>query len=267
MAPQPRLSLCEWSLHREILEWQPRHLELPRVAKEVFGLEGVEYRSTFFQDKATDFGYLAEMRKRQDDAGVRAVLIEVDRAGPLGAIEDFDRISAVDAHFPWIAAAAFLGCESISVAAEGLVAGAPYLDWMADSLWRLAGIAKPYGISILVGNRTGLGCDGSWMASLIQRAADPDVGTHPHVDNFDLGGGRTYDRYRGLEEMMPWAKALSVRPDEPRIDLDRIARIAGVVSYAGWVGVEYDGPQKDERAGTKRAIELVRDAWSRIGSR
>ncbi len=263
MPPPLRLSLAEWSLHREMFEWQPRHLEFPRLAKEVFGLDAVEYRSTFFQDKATDFGYLAEMKKRQEDAGVRAVLIEVDGAGPLGAQEDPDRIAAIDAHFPWIAAAAFLGCEFVSVAAEGLVAGAPYLDWMADSLWSLSSIAKPYGITILVGNRSGLACDGSWMASLMNKAAVFGVGTHPHVDNFDLGGGRLYPQYQGLEEMMPWAKALSVRPDEPRIDLDRIARIAGVASYAGRVGVEYDGKEKDERAATKRAIELVRDAWSR----
>ena len=266
MPPPPRLSLSEWSLHREILEWQPRHLEFPRVAKEVFGLDAIEYRSTFFQDKVTDFGYLAEMRKRQEDAGVRAVLVEIDHAGPLGALEDEARIGAVDAHFPWIAAAAFLGCEAVSVGAEGLVAGAPYLEWMGDSLWRLAGIAQPYGITVLVGNRSGLACDGAWMASLMKDAgadAGAWVGTHPHVDNFDLGGGKVYPRYQGLEEMIPWAKALSVRPDEPRIDLDRIARIAGVRSYAGFIGVEYDGPGKDERAGTKRAIELVRDAWSR----
>lgn len=262
-APPLRLSLAEWSLRREILDFQPRHLELAKTAKAVFGLDAVEYRSTFFPDKATDFGYLAEMKKRQEDLGVRAVLIEVADEGPLGAAEDWDRWTAIDAHFKWLAAAAFLGCESVTVPAEGLVRGAPYLDWMADSLQRLAGIAKPYGISVLVANRVGLACDGSWMAQLIERTAIPWVGTHLHVDNFDLGGGRTYPRYQGVEEMMPFAKALSVRGGNAEIDLERIAKIAAGANYARYVGVEWDGAG-DPREGTKRTIALVREAWSKI---
>jgi L-ribulose-5-phosphate 3-epimerase len=264
MSPPLRLSLAEWSLHREILDWQPRHLEFPRVAKEVFGLDAIEYRSTFFAGKATDFAYLAEMRKRADDAGVKPILIEVDDAGPLGAAEFEDRYAATGAHFQWLAAAAFLGCESVSVAAEGLGRGAPYLEWTADSLQRLGSIAHGYGISVLVGNRKGLACDGSWMATLMQVTAHPMVGTHPHADNFELGGGRVYPRCQGVEEMMPWARALSVRAGAADPDLERIARIAASASYAGVVCVEYDGPGKDERAGTKRAIELVRAAWEKV---
>jgi hypothetical protein len=266
-APKPgpplRLSLSEWSLHREILDFQPRHLDFARVAKEVFGLDAVEYRSTFFPGKATDFGYLGEMKKRQDDLGVRAVLIEVADEGPLGAAEELDRFNAIDAHFKWLAAAAFLGCESVSVPAEGLVRGAPYLDWMADSLHRLGGIAKPYGINVLVANRVGLACDGAWMAALMDRTALPWISAHPHVGNVDLGGGQVYPRYQGLEEMMPFAKALAVRGAEPQLDLDRIAKVAGAAGYAGYVGIEWDG-SGDERAGTKRTIELVRGAWGKL---
>jgi sugar phosphate isomerase/epimerase len=252
-------------MRKEILDWQPRHLDLAKTAKEAFGLDAIEYRSTFFPDKATNFAYLGEMKKRQDDLGVRAVLIEVEDEGPLGAIEDWDRWTALDAHFKWLAAAAFLGCESVSVPAEGLVRGAPYLDWMADSLARLGGIAKPYGISVLVANRSGLACDGSWMAHLIERTAIPWVGTHPHVDNFDLGGGRTYPRYQGVEEMMPFAKALSVRGGDADLDLGKLAKIASDASYAGYVGIEWDGPG-DPREGTKRTIAQVRDAWSKVAA-
>jgi len=261
--PPPRLSLAEWSLRREILDWQPRHLEFAKTAKEIFGLDAVEYRSTFFADKATDFGYLGEMKKRQEDLGVRAVLIEVENEGPLGAQEDWDRWTAIDAHFKWFAAAAFLGCESVSVPAEGLVRGAPYLEWMADSLQRLGGIAKPYGINVLVANREGLACDGRWMAALMERTAIPWVGTHPHAGNVDLGGGKSYPRYQGVEEMMPFAKALAVRGGNPDVELERIAKLASAARYAGYVGVEWDGAG-DPRAGTKRTIELVRGAWEKV---
>jgi len=261
-APVPRISLVERSLHREILEWQPRHLELAKVAREAFGLDAVEYGSEFFRDKATDFAYLAEMRKRAQDQGVASVLVKVSDAGPLGSAEAPERYTAIEAHFPWVVAAAFLGCESVSVAAEGFGSGAPYLEWTADSLQRLGTLAGAYGIQVLVGNRTGLACDGSWMAALMKRTAHPKVGTHPHFDNFDLGGGKTYPRYQGVQEMLPWAKALAARGEEPRVDFARMAKLAIDAGYSGWVGIEFDGTDVPEREGVARTIALVRRAWA-----
>jgi len=265
---RPRISLAERSLRREISEWQPRHLELARVAREELGLAGVEYDSAFFPGGASDFDYLAEMRLRAADAGVAGVLVKVDGEGPLGAADASDRDRAVEAHFKWIAAAGFLGCESVSVAAEGAGSGAPYLEGMADSLRRLGEIADAYGISVLVGNRVGLACDGSWMSSLMKRTAHPRVGTHPNFDNFDLGGGRLYPRYLGVDEMIPWAKALGARSyafhadgEETRIDFERMARIAVQADYAGWVGVEYEGTALPEREGIARTAALIRRAW------
>jgi sugar phosphate isomerase/epimerase len=267
---RPKIALAEWSLHRSLFEWAPRHLDLARLAHETFGLEGVEYGSSFFREKATDFGYLAEMKKRAEDAGVKSLLVKVEGEGPLGSAEPSDRGEAIGSHFPWIAAAAFLGCDSISVGAEGSGSGAPYLDWMADSLRRLAAIAEPYGIGVLVGNRVGLASDGSWMSALMKKTAHPRVGTHPHFDNFDLGGGELYPRYLGVDEMMPWARALSARSydfdgegRETRIDFDRMARIALASKYSGWVGIEYDGRSLSESVGIARTIALVRRAWSK----
>jgi sugar phosphate isomerase/epimerase len=266
----PKLSLAEWSLHRE-LRWNPAlHLELPRLARDWFGLQGVEYQSSFFADKATDFAYLAEMKKRADDAGVKAVLVEVVDAGGLGAGDVEDRWLAIERHFPWIAAAAFLGCESVSVGAESYGGGAPYLERMADSLHRLATIADGYGLDVLVGNRVGLACDASWTAALIRKTAMPRVGTHVHTDNFDLGGGRAYPRYQGVQELMPWAKALSLRSyefdangEETRIDFGRLGKIASAAGYAGWIGIEYDGPVLSEREGIARTVALARRTFTK----
>jgi sugar phosphate isomerase/epimerase len=268
--PGPKLSLAEWSLHRE-LRWNPAlHLELPRLARESFGLDGVEYQTSFFRDKATDFAYLAEMKKRADDAGVKSVLVEVVDAGGLGAGDADDRYLAIERHFPWIAAAAFLGCESVSVAAESYGGGAPYLDLMAESLHRIAAIAGEYEIDVLVGNRVGLASDASWTAALIRKTALPRVGTHVHSDNFDLGGGRMYPRYQGVQELMPFAKAFSLRSyefdangDETRIDFGRLAKIASGAGYAGWIGIEYDGPVLSERDGIARTAALARRAFTK----
>lgn len=267
---QPKLSLCEWSLHRELRRNPDLHLELPKLAREAFGLEGVEYQSSFFRDKAADFAYLADMKKRADDAGVKAVLVEILEAGGLGAGDLEDRWLAIERHFPWIAAAAFLGCDAVSVGAESFGSGAPYLEPMADSLRRLAKIAGEYGIDVLVGNRRGLACDGSWTAALMKQTALPRVGTHVHSDNFDLGGARVYPRYQGVQEMMPWAKAFSLRSydfdangEETRIDFGRLGKIATDAGYTGWIGIEYDGPVLPEREGIARTVALARRTFAK----
>jgi hypothetical protein len=56
----------EWSFHRAIRGGQMDHLDFAKRAKEEFGLEGVEYVNQFFKDKATDFAYLGEMKKRAE---------------------------------------------------------------------------------------------------------------------------------------------------------------------------------------------------------
>src|SRR6185436_19574209 len=143
--------------------------------------------------------------------------------------------------------------------------GAPYLDAMADSLQRLAAIADGYGIGVLVGNRFGLSCDGSWMKALIAKTAHPRVGVHLNADNFELGGGKVYPRERGLEEMMPLAKALTARSyafdargDESTAGVASVAKRAVAAGFSGWVGVEYDGASLPEEEGVAKTIAMLR---------
>jgi L-ribulose-5-phosphate 3-epimerase len=268
MEPSVQISLAAWSLHRRFWARDLDPLDLARKAHETFGLSGVEHASRFFPDRATDFGYLAEMKKRADDAGVKSVLVKVEESGALGAGDAPERFTAIDRHFPWIVAAAFLGCDWVSVAAEGTGVGAPYLDAMAESLWRLGTIADDYGIGVLVGNRFGLSCDGSWMKALLAKTAHPRVAMQLNADNFDLGGGKVYPRDRGLEEMMPLAKALTARSyafdargDEPTVDYAHVAQLAGAATFSGWVGVEYDGPSLPEEEGVAKTVALLRRIW------
>jgi len=268
METSVQISLAAWSLHRRFWARELDPLDLARKAHDAFGLAGVEHASRFIPDRATDFGYLAEMKKRADDAGVKSVLLKVEERGPLAAGDAPERFTAIDRHFPWIVAAAFLGCDWVSVGAEGTGVGAPYLDAMADSLQRLAAIADGYGIGVLVGNRFGLSCDGSWMKALIAKTAHPRVGVHLNADNFELGGGKVYPRERGLEEMMPLAKALTARSyafdargDESTAGVASVAKLAVAAGFSGWVGVEYDGASLPEEEGVAKTIAMLRRIW------
>ena len=268
--PPPRISLAEWSFHRAIRGGELEHLAFAERAKKGFGLEGVEYVNQFFAEKATDFAYLGEMRKRAEGAGVASLLIMIDGEGPLGAAEEPRRLEAIENHFQWIAAAAFLGCHAIRVNAEGSGSPEEQASQMADSLHRLAGIADGYGLDVIVENHGGLSSDGAWLAGVIKKADHPRAGTLPDLGNFQIGEGQVYDRYKGVAELIPFAKAVSAKSydfdaqgNETTIDYFRMAKIAVDAKYAGWVGVEYEGERLPEPEGVKKTIELVKRSFAK----
>src|SRR5262245_56457243 len=63
-----KISLAEWSLHKALFGKQLTNLDFPRVAREDYGIEAVEYVNQFFKDKAHDEGYLKDLRKRASDS-------------------------------------------------------------------------------------------------------------------------------------------------------------------------------------------------------
>ena len=86
--------------------------------------------------------------------------------------------------------------------------------------------------------------------------------------NFNLGGGKTYDRYLGVRELMPFAKAVSAKShdfdadgNETATDYLKMMKIVMDAGYHGYVGVEYEGSKLAELEGiaaTKRLLERVR---------
>ena len=268
--PLFRFSLAEWSYHRALQSGRMQHLDFPGKARE-HGTEGCEYVSTFFKDKATDFAYLRELTQRCDDNGVKSLLIMIDGEGELADKDSAARAQAVENHLRWIAAGAFLGCHSIRVNAGG--GGFDERDEAAaraaDSLAHLGRYADAYGLNVIVENHGGLSSDGSWLAGVMRRAAHPRVGTLPDFGNFNLGNGSSYDRYKGVEELMPFAKAVSAKSydfdaagDETTIDYRRMLKIVVAAGYHKWLGIEYEGERMGEPEGvqaTKALCERIRE--------
>lgn len=256
------ISLAQWSLHRTIRSGALDTLGFPGLTRERFGLDAVEYVNTFFSDQARNPGYLGELRTRADDAGVRSLLIMVDAEGRLGDPDAAARHRAIENHHRWVDAAAELGCHSVRVnaASEGTREEAAHLA--ADGLSRLTEYAETSGLNVLVENRGGYSSDGAWLASVMRAVDHPRCGTLPDFGNFDLGDGRTYDPYRGVAELMPWAKAVSAKSysfdvdgRETTIDYDRMIDIVLDSGYRGYIGIEYEGGDLPEFEG----IEATRD--------
>ena len=269
-APRPlyRISLAEWSLHRTLFAGELENLDFPRVARETYGIDAVEYVNVFFKDKATDRRYIAELKKRCRDAGVQSLLIMCDGEGALGDPDAKRRRQAVENHHKWVEAARELGCHSIRVNAQSSGSYEEQMKLAADGLRRLTEYAADRGLNVIVENHGGLSSNGRWLVGVMKLVNHPRCGTLPDFGNF-----YDYDRYQGVREMMPYAKAVSAKShdfdaegNETQIDYRRMMKIVVAAGYHGHVGVEYEGKRLSEPDGiraTKRLLERVRDELTR----
>ncbi len=263
------ISLAEWSLHRTLNAGELTNLDFPRVTREEFGIGAVEYVNSFFKDRAQDRSYLTDLKTRCGDVGVQSVLIMCDGEGALGDPDADARTQAVENHFRWVEAARFLECHSIRVNAQSRGTPEEQRDLAADGLRRLAEFATDFDISVVVENHGGLSSSGAWLSSVMEAVDHPACGTLPDFGNFQMAEGDWYDRYRGVEELMPFAKAVSAKShvfdeagNEREMDYFRLLRIVLNAGYRGFVGIEYEGTELDEPAGiraTKALLERVRE--------
>jgi sugar phosphate isomerase/epimerase len=270
--PLFRISLAEWSLHRALKGGKLDNLDFAKTAKEDYGIDAVEYVNQFFMDKAKDQKYLGEMKKRAADLGVKSLLIMIDGEGALGDADEQKRTAAVEKHYPWVEAAKFLGCRAIRVNAASSGSYEEQLERAADGLRRVSEFGDQHGIEVIVENHGGLSSNGQWLAAVIKKVGHKRCGTLPDFGNFKLRDGEFYDRYKGVAELMPYAKAVSAKShdfdeqgNETQTDYRKMMKIVLDAGYHGYVGIEYEGSRLSEPEGivaTKKLLEKVRTELS-----
>lgn len=250
------ISLAQWSVRN--LHWGKEEgveavdpLDFASYAKNSCGIDAVEYVNSFYFGKEGDDAYFSELKKRADDQGVKSLLIMCDRCGMVGDPGEGARITAVEKHKPWMEAAAQLGCHSIRVNAQSMGSFEEQQNFAADGLTRLAEAADPFGLNVLVENHGGLSSHGQWLAGVMDLVNLPNVGTLPDFGNFRIAKKpeeKFYDRYQGVGELMPYAKAVSAKShkfDEAGNDVNtdyyRMMRIVAASGYSGYIGIEWEG--------------------------
>jgi L-ribulose-5-phosphate 3-epimerase len=262
------ISLAQWSLHRAFYGGTLDNLDFAATAKNGFGIDALEYVNQFFKDKAKDADYLAQMKQRADDLGVKSLLIMCDGEGRLGDPDDAARKQAVENHYKWVEAAKFLGCHSVRVNAASEGGFEEQQNLTADGLRSLCEFADSHGLNVIVENHGGLSSNGAWLAGVMKLTDHKRVGTLPDFGNFRIQGDQWYDRYQGVEELMPYAKAVSAKThdfddagNETKTDYTRMMKIVLDAGYHGYVGIEYEGSKIGEMEGiatTKVLLERVR---------
>ena len=267
--PLFKISLAQWSLNKALFGGKLNNLDFAKVAKEEFGIDAVEYVNQFFKDKAKDESYLADMKQRAADHGVTSVLIMCDGEGNLGDSNEQARTKAVENHYKWVDAAKYLGCHSIRVNAQSnpRLSYEEQMKLAADGLRRLTEYGDKHEINVIVENHGGLSSNGAWLAGVMKAVKMPRCGTLPDFGNFRVNRNEEYDKYKGVAELMPYAKGVSAKSytfdaegNETTIDFRRMMKIVLDAGYHGDVGIEYEGqaPEPEGITATKKLLERIR---------
>lgn len=261
--PRFQISLAQWSLNRTIRKGELKNIDFPKYAKEKFGILGVEYVNIYFKEHVKNMDYLKDLKNRADGEGVRNVLIMCDREGQLGAPKAAQRIQTVENHKKWVEAAKFIGCHTIRVNAGGPQGNKEELAKnVIDGLTQLSTFAKDFGINVTVENHGGLSSNGAWLADVLKRVGMENCGSLPDFGNF-----HNYDRYKGIKELMPYAKGVSAKSrefndkgDEVQTDYLKAMKLVADAGYKGYVGIEFEGNKHGEHEGilaTKKLLERI----------
>jgi L-ribulose-5-phosphate 3-epimerase len=269
------ISLAQWSLHRYFKRWteggytdgEKDPLDFPVITRNEFGIEGLEYVNTFYFEKINETGYLSELKNRSESEGMKNLLIMVDAEGLLGDPDEASRKQSVSNHYRWVEAAKFLGCHSIRVNASSEGTWDEQMKLAADGIRSLCEFADDLEINVIVENHGKLSSNGQWLGGVMKMIDHPRAGTLPDFGNFRISETEEYDRYKGVAELMPFAKGVSAKShefdeegNEVRTDYYKMLQIVKDAGFKGYVGIEYEGDQLGEFEGiiaTKALLEKV----------
>ena len=231
------ISLAQWALVGEIRDGKWKNSDFPRIAREDFDINGIEFVSTLFE--LPTYSYLNRLRRSAAKYRVAMVLIMVDDEGETCDPKRETRIQTAINHRKWVDIAKFLGCHSIRTNCRG-PKDAPQdqaLEWAADCYNRLLEYAAPAGIGILIENHGGLSNDPDWMVSLFKKVDNPYFGSYPDW----RGPSQTFDNYEYIEKMLPYAGGMSYRNQPTEEQTARLIKLCQDSGYKGWYGIESGG--------------------------
>lgn len=288
-----RISLSQWCFHRAIFgdsrkdynqfvsdlhskpdsvlrgDLDPRGIV--EVSREL-GVDRVDLVNVLFFGHAQNKAWLNDFKKRANDHDVSFQLLMCDQTGNLGASSIEQRKLSIEAHKPWLDAAAHLDCKQLRVNAYGDGTYLQQLEQCAESLEILATLAEGMGIQLLVENHGHASNNGAWLAMLMQQTNHDNLGVFTDLDNFFMGGWglqpeRRYDRVQGLLDLAPYTKGVSVKSHdfdkegkETTLDYLTLFDIFESNGFSGLYSIEYEGKRLSELEGTKSTIHYCRQS-------
>lgn len=243
------ISLAQWSLVREVMNGDWKTLDFPRVAREDFGLNGIEFVNTLFEVPTAN--YLKQLKRNAEDYGVKMVLIMVDAEGETCTPSKEERKQTVINHRKWIDIAQYLGCHAIRTNCIGAkdIDKEEALKWSAETYNMMLDYAIPANTSILVENHGGVSNDADWIVSLMKKVNNKYFGVLPDWRQ----PGSEFDNVGFLKKTLPYSGGMSFR-NQPSDELTQeMIKITYDMGFRGWYGIESSG-----RENIKKSIELLK---------
>lgn len=268
-----KISLAAWSLHKAFRANLITQMDIPRIARENFGIEAIELVNTFFPSPTER--YLSQLSREARKHDVYIHLIMVDAEGPMAHTDAAVRRKAVKNHHKWVDMAATLGCRLIRCNMRGGgrrgseptdAAGiSEFIKRSVDSFSSLIDYAKDANIGVVIENHGGLSSDPAVLTRVMEGVNSPHFGTLPDFGNFP----DETDKYEAVRKLMRYAKAVSAKSrefdgdgNESTMDYEKlIGIVVDEAGYNGYIGIEYEGSKRSEYEGisaTKALLDRLR---------
>jgi sugar phosphate isomerase/epimerase len=272
---QLKISLAQWSLNKAIKSGELSPLDFAKKARS-FDIDAIEYVSGLYTNHTDTLKKISmqklskELLKRSDDYGIDNVLIMIDSQGSLASSNKMERLKAIDNHKKWIDFSYEIGCETMRVNLSGETKLDRWTENSIKSLTELSDYNKS--INVVVENHGGLSSNGKYLSNVMSKVNIDNCGTLPDFGNFCIDGSpracnEWYDIYKGVEELMPYAHAVSAKSydfddsgNETKIDYSKMIDIVKKAGYKGYIGIEYEGSRMSEDDGiiaTKKLLEKL----------
>ena len=118
----------------------------------------------------------------------------------------------------------------------------------ADGLARLTELGAKMDLNVIVENHGGLSSNADWLVEVIKKVDNPRCGTLPDFGNFRIKTGESYDSYKGIKKLMPFAKGVSVKDqvwddkhNRSPLDYDKMMKVVSDSDFSGYCGIEFGG--------------------------
>ena len=276
-----KLSLAQWSFHRAIQSGIMSPYTFAQNAKSL-GFDGIEYVNALYDDvmkvdNKSDAlkNFIKKNNELAMENDIENVLIMIDSEGDLANEDNTERLASIDNHKRWIETGAEMNCSAVRLNLYGSKDVNTWTELSIESLGTLSEFASGHNINVTVENHGRITSNIPALMNVINSVNMDNCGTLPDFGNFcmaDEGYGsvfdgtcqEAYDFYKGVEEMMPRALAVSAKSNdfddegnETTIDYRMMLEIVKSFGYNGFIGVEYEGNRLSEVQGIKDTRDLL----------
>jgi len=231
------ISLAQWALVEEIKAGKWKTLDFPKIAREDFDLNGIEFVNTLLEVPTIE--YLNTLKRNAQDFNVQMILIMVDEEGDGCASTREERKQFAINHRKWIDIAHYLGCHAIRTNCRGNanITMKEALKYAAESYQLLLSYAEQANIKVLIENHGGVSNNGDFMLQLMGDVSHPLFGTYPDWRE----PSDEFDNFSYLQKTLPYAKGMSYR-NQPTEELTaKMIELCKQNGYHGWYGIESNG--------------------------